>query len=89
MGPQTAEKSIIEDREEKLRAYNAMMQGQFLNASPKDACSRPSLGQRVADQLGQAHREARKRDHLEELNYLLGKNPDIARILDLVEELRA
>lgn len=50
--------------------------------------ARPSLRERVSMDLHRSMREVRKRDRLEELSYLLDKNPDIARILDLIEEVR-
>jgi hypothetical protein len=49
--------------------------------------SRPSLRERVADSAFRARRDARKADRMEELAMLLEKHPDIARILDLVEDL--
>lgn len=50
--------------------------------------ARPSLGERVANQLGKARRESRKESRLAELSYLLEKNPEVARILDLIEDVR-
>jgi hypothetical protein len=49
---------------------------------------RPNLRERVASDLGRARRDANKRDRLEELQLLLDKHPDIARILDLLEDVR-
>lgn len=51
-------------------------------------CKRASLRERVAGQLRHAQQEAGKAGRLMELDMLLDKNPDIARILDLVEEVR-
>lgn len=49
---------------------------------------RPSLRERVTSHLYRARKEADTRNRLEELQFLLDKNPDIARILDLIEDVR-
>lgn len=56
-------------------------------ANDPEPC-RASLRERVSMDLSRSCREARKRDRLEELSYLLDKNPEIARILDLIEDVR-
>ena len=48
----------------------------------------PSLLDNINKQLSYAQQEARKCDKLQELKFLLEKNPEIARILDLIEETR-
>lgn len=53
-----------------------------------DQPNRPSLRERVHSQLYRAEKEARQVSKLEELRWLLDKNPDVARILDLLEEVR-
>ncbi len=50
--------------------------------------ARPNIRERVAKQLEYSQTEARKVGRLRELSRLLEKNPDVARILDLVEEVR-
>lgn len=45
------------------------------------------LTERFRSNLRRVNREKRKADRLEELVYLLEKNPEIARILDLVDAL--
>ena len=50
---------------------------------------RPSLQERVGMDLDRARRESRKREHLEELAHLLAKNPEMARILDLLDDVRS
>lgn len=50
--------------------------------------ARPSLRDRVEYDLTNARQASRRRDRMEELAHLLDKNPEIARILDLVEDLR-
>lgn len=73
-----------EDREQRLRkeAYSAAEAGCAMSPG------RPSLRERVAVELAAAKQEARRAARLEELDGLLGKHPDIARILDLVDEMR-
>jgi hypothetical protein len=53
-------------------------------------CGRPmenSLRERLERNLHRARREGHRQHRLEELVFLLDKNPEIARILDLVEDL--
>lgn len=82
---------------EKLTAYQAekragmatdygagMLQGAACGMDPR----RPSLMESVESQLNRATGEAYKADQLRELQYLLQKNPDVARILDLIEVVR-
>lgn len=59
------------------------------SAMPKtcEPC-RASLNERVSSQLNRAIGEARHAEQLRELQYLLRKNPDVARILDLIESVR-
>ena len=53
-----------------------------------DVCGRPSLTASIHDQLNRAVRESRKAERLHRLTYLLGKNPEVAEILDLIEEVK-
>jgi len=64
--------------------YGAMLGGQALDYEPP--CRTP-LRERVAMDLRRAIQDSRKAKRLAELDGLLGKNPEIARILDLVEEV--
>ncbi len=50
--------------------------------------ARPGLRERVAADLRHAQRNASKENALHELTYLLDKNPEVARILDLMEVVR-
>lgn len=50
---------------------------------------RLSLNERVEAQLNRSMREAKRAERLQVLAYLLNKHPDIARILDLVDEVRS
>ncbi len=47
----------------------------------------PSLRSRIHSQLRCAQRESRKANLLSELEYLLDKNPETARILELMEQV--
>ena len=55
--------------------------------SGPDTLRRATLSERVSNRLYRAQQEAYKAERLAELARLLEKNPEIARILDLVEEL--
>ena len=50
--------------------------------------SRLHLRDRVGKQAAEASRQSHKAERLQELAYLLDKNPEIARILDLMEDVR-
>lgn len=50
-----------------------------------DAPGFPNLRERILSRLGHAGREASKLESLRELQHLLDKNPETARILELVE----
>lgn len=50
--------------------------------------ARPNLRERIASDLRRAGRERLKYERLAELQHLLEKHPDVARILDLLEETR-
>jgi hypothetical protein len=49
---------------------------------------RPSLRERVSMDLAKAQRESRREMRLAELHELLARNPEVARILDLMEDVR-
>jgi hypothetical protein len=53
-----------------------------------DEPCRASLRERVAMDLRRSQKEADKRDRLAELDMLLDKHSEIARILDLLEDVR-
>lgn len=74
--------------EAALRAKNtAAGIGSFCTKAVEEPV-RPSLQEMVWSQVRQAEREARRHQRLAELGILLDKNPEVARILDLVEEVR-
>lgn len=89
-GPET-DPRIAKERLEKMQAsqaYGAIIGGQIGTNGLYDEPCRASLRERVDSQLHRARREKIKAERLEELQYLLEKYPDIARILDLIEEVR-
>ena len=49
---------------------------------------RATLRERVGRQRERAQLEACNVERLAELEYLLDKNPDVARILDLMEDIK-
>ncbi len=53
------------------------------------ALAHETMTQRIRSQRNRTVEQARKREQLEELIYLLDKNPEVARILDLVEAVGA
>lgn len=63
-------------------------QGCVTTAKDADSPCRASLMERVSSQCHRSGQEARRLGRLQELQYLLDKNPEIARILDLLEEVR-
>lgn len=65
---------------EALSARNASMMA--------TTCARPSLRERVSIQLSESTSAAARSGRLSELQRLLEANPDVARILDLIEEVR-
>ena len=48
----------------------------------------PSLRERIRNQSYHAKVESRRVEQLQELEFLLDKNPEVARILDLLESVR-
>ena len=76
------------ERDTKLKA---LREDCAQSVSPKridNEPTQPGLRERVSLAALRAQREARRAQHLAELEALLIQYPDIARILDLVEELR-
>lgn len=49
---------------------------------------RPGIRERVGSQLRESNRQLEKAGRLNELAFLLDKNPEVARILDLLDEVR-
>ncbi len=90
----TGEKQRVE-MADRLAKVAAKEYTDYCGANPQaamdgwaDQPKRLSLSESVASQLYRAEREARKLQLLGELKYLLDKNPEVARILDLIEETR-
>lgn len=61
-------------------------QGQVGGPMSLQTPGRDSLRNRVEAKLNRANGEARKVELLHELQHLLQKNPEVARILDLLDE---
>lgn len=83
-GKDITEKAAAQARYEKTMTSSGLM--------PEQGCStsqpmREMLSQRFSSQLLRARQDRDKTERLEELDYLLKKNPEIARILDLIDAL--
>jgi len=71
-------------RQAKMQAEaNQAQAGTVGNATPL----RESWTGRFRSRLGHSMQESRRAEQLNELLYLLDKHPEIARILDLVDEV--
>ena len=68
----------------KIQAQSSILGCGQVGAGLSEA-AQPGLRERVAMNLNRAQQEARRSDVLHELQYLLDKNPEVARILDLLE----
>lgn len=51
----------------------------------KNSQYQPNLQDRISEQLYMAQKNATKLENLKELKYLLDKNPEVTRILSLLE----
>lgn len=67
---------------------NINAKASFQNSEPMNFAMRQPLIDAVASQAEAAEFQACKAARLRELQGLLLKNPDVARILDLLEEVR-
>ena len=85
---------LQQEKEIKERAHEAARLAQARTPSScgeattglTNECVRPNLRQRVADSLLYLTRRNRANESaLQELSLLLEKNPDVARILELIE----
>ena len=56
-----------------------------LNQAEAQMPCKSSLRDRIASRAHHAARESRRAENLKELQYLLDKNPEVARILELLE----
>ena len=56
-----------------------------LNKAEAQMPCKSSLRDRIASRAHHAARESRRAENLKELQYLLDKNPEVARILELLE----
>lgn len=80
----------MEEVAKKQAAYEAekALRGMKSESGVLDGPCEPGTLRRVESELNRARRESNRANRLEELQYLLHKNPDVARILDLMEEVR-
>ena len=62
--------------------------GGTVSRKAEQQCCRVGIRERVEKQFYQAQTEGLKAGRLSELLELLAKNPEVARILDLLEEVR-
>jgi hypothetical protein len=82
---QTREK-LAAEQQMKERLANMCPSGETIDRGSRPG--RPSLRERVTMQLRDAQEQSYKRDRLQELEHLLDKHKEIARILDLLENVR-
>jgi hypothetical protein len=70
---------------------NALNQAQYADGATIGTCQdmpmREGLLSRVKDRAARANRDRLRSERLQELAYLLDKNPEVARILELMEEM--
>lgn len=79
----------MEPNEQKLKAMLAEQQSQCgASIGGRAMMATPSLRDRIRDQRNRAEMEASRSAQLGELDHLLDKHPDFARILDLLEIVR-
>lgn len=81
----------VEEQIEKARHAQGCAQttsGNIGSAKPDyDRPARPSLRERIEDIKRRSEDSERKGNRAAELGYLLDTNPEVARILDLLEDL--
>jgi len=70
------------------RAYMQSQSTTTNNCPPQAAQARYTLRDRVESHLNASYAASHRVNRLEELSSLLQKNPDVARILDLLEEVQ-
>jgi len=70
------------------RDYSSATIGGTMGYAGPEGAWRVPLQERVSNQLRRAVQESGKAQRLAELQQLLERNPEVARILDLIEEVR-
>jgi len=80
-------KAMAEQQEQQ--ATNRCKQGSVRTGLGGMTIAEPSLRERIASQRFRAETESRRASQLVELEYLLDKHPEVARILDLMESVRS
>lgn len=78
---------LIKEEAARAHMYAGQTQAADLCGS-NERPARPGLRDRVGRQFREARDNAEKANRLDELCFLLDKNPEVARILDLIEIVR-
>lgn len=80
---------MTQEQDEQNQKLQAPKTGSTLGGYglPQEPC-RDGLRDRIRVQLRTAQRDAGRGEKLQELEYLLDKYPDVARILELMEVVR-
>ena len=85
---------MTNEQEQKLKAHleaqagcgQATSQyGGVENCAAQTIAAPPSLRQRISNRRARAEQETRHLDQLQELEYLLDKHPEVARIFELLD----
>lgn len=74
--------------EEKMRHAGQLGGAAALDPTTRDRPVRDSLQNRVGARINRLLRDGREAERLKELQSLLEKNPDLARILDLLDGIQ-
>jgi hypothetical protein len=81
---------IMTEQQEKLAAMDNVQGAKSTGATTLGYDANPkrdSMTERFRHQIRRASRERSRTSQLEELVFLLDKNPEIARILDLIDAI--
>lgn len=82
---------MTNEQQEKLKAIaeeNYCNQASTIGQAGLYSPCEPSLMEKINSQLYRSQIESNKLNQLSELKYLLDKNPEVARILDLMNIVR-
>lgn len=77
----------IKEAAEKEAAYQQSNIGMIDRGARKSSLDRIPLRDRIHTKINRIHRDSFELDALKELDMLLDKNPEVARILELIEIL--
>ena len=76
---------MTNQEQEKLAAEAMHLSGQAQCGQMGTTPTPPGFRARIADRLRTARAEIQMANYLAELEYLLDKNPDVARILEIID----